>query len=114
MSCISVSVYVYDTYIPIDYVSRVTYLTCSCTFAVEYIFKLTAANEWWLYMFWHWSLIDVASIVYGITYYTYTSLGDDLSFVRLLRIIQVGGFVAVGGHGKAARRWALLLGLVEG
>ncbi|GLI61100.1 hypothetical protein VaNZ11_003381, partial [Volvox africanus] len=89
MSVLSVSVYVYDTYVSIDDVARIIYLTCSCTFSVEYVAKLLAANDWLSYMFWDWSLIDVATIAYGIAYYVNNSVSNDLGFIRLLRIIQV-------------------------
>ncbi|GLC41526.1 hypothetical protein PLESTM_001206000 [Pleodorina starrii] len=89
MSVISVSVYVYDTYVSIDELARVMYLVCSITFSVEYVAKLLAADDVLSYLFWDWSLVDMATIVYGIAYFVDLGLGTDLGFIRLLRIIQV-------------------------
>lgn len=89
MSMTSVCVYVYDTYIPIDEVSRDVYLACSCTFSVEYVAKLLATDDRISYVLWDWSLIDLATIGYGCAYYAIANVSNDFGFIRLLRIIQV-------------------------
>ncbi|KXZ43950.1 hypothetical protein GPECTOR_77g46 [Gonium pectorale] len=89
MSLVSVCTYVYDTYIPIPHINRWVYLMCSVTFSVEYVAKLLAAKKPLRYIFWDWSLIDVATIVYGVIYFNYNISDTGLGFVRLLRIIQV-------------------------
>ncbi|GFR48287.1 hypothetical protein Agub_g10059, partial [Astrephomene gubernaculifera] len=89
MSLASVFIYVYDTYLPVRQTARVMYFACSITFSIEYIAKLLAARDKLRYVFWSWSVIDAATIVYGFAYYEYDSLATALGFLRLLRVMQV-------------------------
>ena len=65
--------YVYDTYIPIDRVSRIVYFICAITFSVEYVVRFIVAKNRIKYVFWDWSVIDAITIVFGIVNFKYQS-----------------------------------------
>mmetsp|Transcript_9754 Transcript_9754/g.26439 ORF Transcript_9754/g.26439 Transcript_9754/m.26439 type:complete len:690 (+) Transcript_9754:92-2161(+) len=96
ISAFSAGVYVYDAYITITHVARIVYFISAWTILVEYLCKLFASNNKLKFLFWSASLIDAATIGFGLAFYFDTEgVTNGVSFIRALRMLQVVRFMRV-------------------